>query len=200
MSALRIDTKQLCERPEPLRLEADAAWWERTAPTLREPELGLLDPFVLDLEGYALGRRLLFRGVLRGGVELPCSRCAEVYPLRLDEPVELLLEPAVDPESVPPGGIALDPEDNTFGHYAGEELDFEPVLNETLWLAWPMQPCCRPDCQGLCPRCGANRNREACGCDPEQAQRPFAGLAERLAARNPHRPGRGGGRGGPSEG
>jgi uncharacterized protein len=23
---------------------------------------------------------------------------------------------------------------------------------------------CKPDCKGLCPRCGANRNRQPCTC------------------------------------
>jgi uncharacterized protein len=184
MSALVIDTRRLRDRPEPLRLATDASWWERTRPTLREPGVRLLHPFALELVGHALGRRLLFRGALRGQVELVCSRCADPYPVTFDERIELLLEPSPDPEPIAEGGIRLDPEDNTFGHYTGEELDFEPVLNETLWLAWPMQPCCRPDCRGLCPRCGANRNREACGCDAEPGERPFAGLATRLAERS----------------
>jgi len=28
----------------------------------------------------------------------------------------------------------------------------------------PMKPLCKPDCQGLCPVCGGNRNRERCAC------------------------------------
>jgi uncharacterized protein len=192
MSALVIETRHLRDRPEPIRLETDRAWWERTAPTLREPGVRVLEPFALELLGSALGRRLLFRGALRGKVELTCSRCADPYPQGFDEPVELLLEPAPDPEALPEGGLELDPEDQSFGHYAGEELDFEPVLNETLWLAWPMQPCCRTDCLGLCPRCGVNRNREACACETERTGQPFAGLAARLAARGA---GQGGGEG-----
>ena len=35
-------------------------------------------------------------------------------------------------------------------------------------LALPMRIVCDQDCAGLCPRCGANRNREgACQCQPE---------------------------------
>jgi uncharacterized protein len=183
MSGLLIDTRRLRERPERFRLEADAGWWDRTRETVHEPSLRLIEPFALELEGHALGRRLLFRGALRGRVELVCGRCAEGYPLEFDERVELLLEPALDPEAIPAGGIELDPEDNALGRYSGEELDFEPVLNETLWLAWPMQPCCREDCRGLCPRCGVNRNQETCGCDAAARPSPFADLAVRLAAR-----------------
>jgi uncharacterized protein len=30
-----------------------------------------------------------------------------------------------------------------------------------------MKPVCREDCRGLCPSCGANRNRETCSCQIE---------------------------------
>ena len=35
-----------------------------------------------------------------------------------------------------------------------------PIVDDELDLA----PLCRPDCAGLCPRCGANLNEGACGC------------------------------------
>jgi len=28
----------------------------------------------------------------------------------------------------------------------------------------PLVPLCAPSCQGLCPRCGVNRNETECGC------------------------------------
>jgi uncharacterized protein len=29
----------------------------------------------------------------------------------------------------------------------------------------PIAPHCREDCQGLCPRCGADLNQGPCGCE-----------------------------------
>jgi uncharacterized protein len=37
----------------------------------------------------------------------------------------------------------------------GELLDLEPVLRDAVVLALPLQPVCREDCPGLCPKCGA---------------------------------------------
>jgi uncharacterized protein len=40
-------------------------------------------------------------------------------------------------------------------------------MREQFYLALPMKPLCRPDCQGLCPVCGKNRNVETCACQSE---------------------------------
>jgi uncharacterized protein len=32
-------------------------------------------------------------------------------------------------------------------------------------LSLPVRTLCKPDCMGLCPRCGANRNSQPCQCD-----------------------------------
>jgi uncharacterized protein len=44
-------------------------------------------------------------------------------------------------------------------------LDLGPLLREQAWVDIPMKPLCRPDCQGLCPQCGADLNHESCECD-----------------------------------
>ena len=41
------------------------------------------------------------------------------------------------------------------------------MLREQFYLALPMQPLCRPDCQGLCPSCGIDRNVDTCQCKTE---------------------------------
>jgi uncharacterized protein len=41
----------------------------------------------------------------------------------------------------------------------------EDVLREQVLLSLPVRTLCKPDCKGLCPRCGANRNLQPCSCD-----------------------------------
>jgi uncharacterized protein len=174
---VRVDDLQ--PEPAPLQLVGGAAWWERAREAFREPAARLLRPFELDLEAYALGRRLLFRGRVHGEVELCCSRCAEPFRFSFDAPLELLLEPFPEGEGREPG-IELDGEELELGRYAGEELNFEPVLRDHLLLSWPLAPCCAEGCLGLCPVCGENRNREPCQCDARGGNTPFAGLDELL--------------------
>jgi uncharacterized protein len=47
------------------------------------------------------------------------------------------------------------------------DLDLEPLVRDAVLLELPLVPLCRPDCLGLCPRCGANRNEEPCSCTEE---------------------------------
>ena len=37
---------------------------------------------------------------------------------------------------------------------ANERVDLEPVVRDSVVLALPWTPLCRPDCAGLCPTCG----------------------------------------------
>ena len=48
----------------------------------------------------------------------------------------------------------------------GEQLDLRPVVRELVLLDAPSTPLCRPDCAGLCPTCGVDRNKETCACEP----------------------------------
>jgi uncharacterized protein len=47
-----------------------------------------------------------------------------------------------------------------------DEVDLEPLVRDAVLLELPQAPLCRPDCLGLCPFCGVNRNEEVCGCEP----------------------------------
>jgi uncharacterized protein len=46
----------------------------------------------------------------------------------------------------------------------GDDVDLEPLVRDAVLLELPQAPLCRPDCAGLCPTCGVNRNVERCGC------------------------------------
>jgi uncharacterized protein len=45
-----------------------------------------------------------------------------------------------------------------------DTMDLGPLVRDALVLELPMAPLCRPDCAGLCPVCGADRNAGDCGC------------------------------------
>jgi uncharacterized protein len=53
-------------------------------------------------------------------------------------------------------------------------------MREQFFLTLPMKPLCRPDCQGLCPVCGKNRNREQCDCKAEWVDPRLAELRKLL--------------------
>ena len=57
-------------------------------------------------------------------------------------------------------------------------IEQQEMPPELVALALPVQPLCREDCAGLCPRCGADRNRESCRCREIESESPFAVLSK----------------------
>lgn len=66
-----------------------------------------------------------------------------------------------------------DAEDDDRYFYQGDHVDLAPMLREHVILAAPMQPLCREDCAGLCPRCGKDLNEGPCQCPTEPAPTAF---------------------------
>jgi uncharacterized protein len=97
-------------------------------------------------------------------LELDCSRCLEPYRVPVKADFDLRYLPQV--EAPDPGEeIAIDDEDVNTAFYKGGVIDIGEMLHEQLYLTLPMKPLCRPDCRGLCPVCGVNRNVASCDCD-----------------------------------
>jgi uncharacterized protein len=86
----------------------------------------------------------------------------------------------VTAETVKSGEIEDDVEDQVLGlaEYRDESIDLGHVVLEQFVLALPMKPLCQDECRGLCPVCGANRNREACECKQEWIDPRLAALAD----------------------
>ncbi|MBR1552498.1 MAG: DUF177 domain-containing protein [Schwartzia sp.] len=60
-------------------------------------------------------------------------------------------------------GEATDEEDG----FTDDGIDLLPLVRDTILAALPIRNLCRPDCKGLCPKCGADLNQGDCGCDRE---------------------------------
>ena len=58
---------------------------------------------------------------------------------------------------------------------AEQTLDLDALTRANMVLNLPMKELCRPDCKGLCPRCGKDLNDGPCGCVPE-THSPFSAL------------------------
>ncbi len=55
----------------------------------------------------------------------------------------------------------------------GEQLDLRAMVRESLLLDTPHDPLCRPDCAGLCPYCGVDRNDVSCDCQAPSHASPW---------------------------
>ena len=132
---------------------------------------------------------LLVRGTLSAPLRLQCARCLQpVHRTVQAEVVELFTDPAdaEEPDDVEEGYEIVD-----------GTLDLDTLLRDALAPAVPVQPLCRPDCAGLCPTCGTDRNVAACHCTEETSDARWAALA---ALRLDAEPDGAGGASAPSDG
>jgi DUF177 domain-containing protein len=117
-----------------------------------------------------------FRGQLNTAVHLECCRCLRPFMHALAIPFELIYREQPSGEATPssvrtpepradkePGPAAEDP---GFSSMSGARIHLGQLAEEQLTLALPLKPLCKPECRGLCPQCGADREQGDCGCRP----------------------------------
>ena len=83
---------------------------------------------------------------------MECGRCLENFDFQLTTHFEEIF---TFENQVLSEDEAIIPEDGN--------VDFEPYIRDYLTLEIPINPICKPDCQGLCDICGANLNVQQCG-------------------------------------
>lgn len=136
----------------------------RLAGTLDANELSLecvgitpSGPLDYDLAAELASRELIVRGRLRLPLELVCSRCLKTYGEELRVPRYTFTRTVQEREII----------------------DLTESVREDIIISLPLKPLCRPECKGLCPRCGRDRNLESCSCRPPRADARWDAL-ERL--------------------
>lgn len=101
-------------------------------------------------------------GTLTGEVTFLCSRCLDrfryVYTLPYQESFVQSHEPV------------LSGEEDAKGRYlfSGDTVRLDDSIADLVLVQLPLIPLCQPDCKGLCPVCGTNRNRHSCECSTER--------------------------------
>ncbi len=108
-------------------------------------------------------------------LELACSRCLEGYPLDVTARFDLTYRPVVERREGS-DEVEVAEEDIDTAYYAEGRIDLAELVHEQLYLALPMKPLCKEDCQGLCPVCGVNRNTTTCTCETQWSDPRLAGL------------------------
>lgn len=150
------------------------------------------------------GEGFRLRAHLGGRVRLDCVRCLDAAEAPVDEALDLVYLPGASPAESPFGGAGgesasgassassassggdsshgdrgLDADDLNVSFYRADRLPLRDTLWEQIHLALPVKPLCAPDCRGLCPTCGANRNTDRrCGCAESPDLAPAGGNEE----------------------
>jgi uncharacterized protein len=110
-------------------------------------------------------------GTLHSTINVECMRCLDEMGLPIDIQLEELY---YYPPSAAPNSEAF-----VFDGETGY-IDLGPLVRELSLLEVPIQPICRPDCQGLCMVCGQNLNESDCGCEDDEIDPRMAKLRSLL--------------------
>ncbi len=116
------------------------------------------------------------RGRFAGKFEVPCARCIEPVSVSLASDFDLIFRPVG--ADAGPQERSISAGDTEIGYYQGDSLLLEDVLREQVLLSLPVRTLCKPDCKGLCPHCGQNRNTQACSCDEGQTDPRWDALGD----------------------
>jgi uncharacterized protein len=108
---------------------------------------------------------VLVTGPVSGTMRLTCARCLKPFDQNFRLDVQELFAAGAGTED---DEYPLD----------DDAIDVEPMIRDAVVPSMPFAPLCRPDCLGLCERCGGDRNLGECTCGPDVDDRwaPLASL------------------------
>ena len=135
-------------------------------------EFQQVGPLNLEAVAELVGSEINIRGKLSTRLGLCCDRCLASVELPIDGQFDLFYRPlatiAVEEE------VEIPKDELEVGFYPESGIALDDVVTEQVFLAIPMKVLCQPNCLGLCPTCGVNRNLEECQCPAPPAESPFS--------------------------
>ncbi len=117
-------------------------------------------------------------GRVKSGLQLECSRCLKRFAYGIDVPLDIDLAPMSSMGTASEHELTGGELNTEF--YRGDEIEPLDFIKEQLLMSIPMVPLHDPDCKGLCPVCGTDRNVRECGCrvGTQEQFSAFAGLKD----------------------
>jgi uncharacterized protein len=145
-----IDVRDLVGRPGASKVEQVSGTLEDL-----ETELAALSedtPISGELVLESLVEGILASGRLEGSLSLRCARCLKEFEQGFSVDLHELFVPFPHEDS---DEYPMDPEGF---------LEPDQMVRDVVGVELPFAPTCRPDCRGLCARCGGDLNLDECTC------------------------------------
>ncbi|MDX1645969.1 MAG: DUF177 domain-containing protein [Longimicrobiales bacterium] len=163
---LRVDLGQLGREGAvdvEARIASDHELWKDT-------DLAWDDGVAVQLRASFAGTgEVVVRGTAEGTLKQECRRCLEPVHTAVAEELTMVFVSEADQDE-DGGAYPLEP--------VGDELDLSDAVREELVLAMNPFVVCKPECRGLCPRCGQDLNEGTCACTLEEPDPRWAALRE----------------------
>lgn len=141
-------------------------------------EFRQVSPLNVTAVAELLGSEVRIQGHLGTRLMAQCDRCLTDVELPLERDFDLFYRPikAIARQEE----VEVPQDELEVGFYSDDGIELAEVATEQVILSLPMKVVCRADCRGLCPICGADRNRAECRCAATHSDSPFALLREQM--------------------
>jgi uncharacterized protein len=120
-------------------------------------------------------RKVMIKGKLKSELNFTCDRCLVDFAFKLDESLNIQLQPLQGNTSVEEE-ILLTLDELEWDVYDQPIIDLAELLEEQVLIFVPAKKLCDGECLGLCPSCGVNLNQQKCLCNKDSGDHPFAVL------------------------
>ena len=117
---------------------------------------------------------ILLRGNIKTQLELECGRCLKHFLYPVNENFQTIFQPFSPGSTEEEIELTKDKLDIEF--YKDDVIDLTEIVREQILVSIPIMPLCDKACQGLCPKCGQNLNRNKCFCTIETIDPRWAKL------------------------
>ena len=106
-------------------------------------------------------------------VSVLCDRCLAPFDVEINTPVQILFELA-SAESWQVKEMECKGGDMDTVLLDEPIVDIADAYRQQIVLTLPVKSLCAEGCKGICPQCGADRNRTACLCSESRRESPFS--------------------------
>jgi len=142
-----------------------------------DDDVVLVSPIVGRVKFLRTGSDILVTGTLEATVQKSCGRCLTTFTTPISIELEEQFYPSVDLATGT--SIPVSPDVDEANYISAQHiLDLLEVTRQSFLLESDGILYCKPDCKGLCPQCGQDRNTGSCTCEDVDIDLRWAGLKE----------------------
>ena len=139
-----------------------------------DERVSVIGPTTVNGRVRVAGAEVFVNGRIETRAQVECDRCLQ----QVETPVQtdFELEYITGTEYASSQAAELTENDMSVAVFDGEAIDVDEIVKEQILLAVPTRMLCRPDCKGICPDCGIDKNTARCACGTDEVDPRWAAL------------------------
>jgi len=139
-----------------------------------DERIRLTQPATVSGKVRLAGNEVFVNGHVETRAQVECDRCLQQ--VETDVNTDFALEYITGSEYESGRAAELTEAEMSVSVFDGQAIDVDEIVKEQILLAVPTRMLCRDDCKGICPECGADRNKGDCNCTIDDTDPRWAAL------------------------